>query len=268
MINRVQHLRSLNSQLSLKAGLQFDNRNIESNDRGNHKNIHTGVYTMMHYFNQSGLNATLGLRLDYDDNYEVEFSPQLNVSYNIQIKATVFSRQSSSLIDFVETNQTEIGDVGDLQLGEDYFFAKNISNVTTSGFETEVYYNKTWGDKNKFKWGLGYTYLNTTNEEDVISVYISSHAKHLLTSNLHLQLNRFYVNLNSLFKDRPERIATALNTALSQSYFLHNTKVGMHITDNIGAYVQVHNLGDIEYQNILGARMPGRWFKAGVHWNL
>ncbi len=325
----LSHLRSLSSQMSLKAGLQFDNRNIVSNDRGDHENVHAGAYTMLHYFNQSGLNATLGLRLDYDDNYELEFSPQLNISYilsdfviraaagksiragdyterfvgnnlenllpgrslgnpdllaeeawseeigldyrgfkNIQIKATAFSRQSSSLIDFVKTNQADIVGVGNLQTGEDYFFTKNISAAVTSGFEAEVYFDKKWSSSNRIKLGLGYTFLNTTTDEDEVSVYISSHAKHLLTSNLHLQVDRFYLNLNSLYKDRKVLDAATINSSLSPSYFLHNAKLGMNITSNFGAFVQVHNLGDIEYQNILGARMPGRWFKAGVNWNL
>jgi len=325
------HLYAINNALSLKVGLQFDRRSIVSNDRGDHDNIHYGAYSMLHYVNDSGLNATLGLRVDYDDNYDVELSPQLNLSYvlnqivlrgavgrsiragdyterfvsnnlanltpgrslgnpdleaeqawsqeigidvnltrDIKLKATGFSRQSDNLIDFVSTNESEIGAVGDLQIGENYFFAKNISSVTTSGFEVEAYLEKSFGESTKVKWGLGYTFLNTTtdNDDDLISVYISSHARHLLTSNLRLQIDRFYLNLNSLYKDRPERIATAINTTLNESYFVHNAKIGAHFTSNFGLFVQVQNIGDIEYQNILGARMPSRWFQAGFHWNL
>ena len=326
------HLYAVNRNLSLKAGLQFDRRSILSNDRGNHDNIHAGAYSMAHYVNDSGLNATLGLRVDYDDNYEVEVSPQLNLSYvldqlvlrgavgrsiragdyterfvsnnlpnltpgrsignpdleaesawsqeigvdfninrTIRLKATGFSRQSDNLIDFVATNESEIGDVGDLEQGADYFFAKNISSVTTSGFELEAYFEKTFAQSNKVKWGLGYTFLNTTTQDgddELISVYISSHARHLVTSNLRLEISRFYLNLNSLYKDRPARIATAINTTLNESYFLHNIKFGANITSNFGLFVQVQNIGDIEYQNILGARMPSRWYQAGFHWNL
>ncbi len=323
------HLRALRDNLSLRVGLQGDQRKIESNDRGDHDNYHFGAFSMLQYTNPKGLNASLGLRLDYDDNYEFEFSPQLNISYvlpdfvlraaagksiragdyterfvsnnledltpgrslgnpdllaeeawsqeigldyhglrDLKIKATAFSRQSSSLIDFVETPESEIEDIGSLQEGGSYFLASNVSEVTTNGFEVEVYYDKKWSDKNQFKIGLGYTFLNTTNEEEVISVYISSHARHLVTSNIYVQLDRFYLSLNSLFKDRPEQIASQINSTLVENYFLHNAKVGMHVTQNFGVFVQVHNLGDIEYQNILGARMPGRWFKAGVHWSL
>jgi len=323
------HLRSFGTQLTLKTGLQADQRKIQSNDRGNHSNIHFGVFSVLHYFNQSGLNATLGGRLDYDDNYELEFSPQLNLSYvmkdlvlraaagksiraadyterfvsnnlenltpgrslgnpdlmaeqawsqeigadyrglkNMLFKATIFSRQSSSLIDFVKTSELEITDVGSLQPNESYFFAKNISAVVTSGFEAEVYFDKTWSNMNKMKLGLGYTYLDTSNEEDITSVYISSHARHLFTSNLHFQVDRYYLSINSLYKNRPEAISSAINATLNTSYFLHNAKLGMQITPNFGAFVQAHNLGDIQYQNLLGAKMPGRWIKAGINWAL
>ena len=323
-------LYAINNFLSLKAGLQFDRRSIVSNDRGDHDNIHLGVYSMLHYVNDNGLNATLGLRVDYDDNYDVEVSPQLNLSYvmdklvlrgavgrsiragdyterfvgnnltnygagrslgnpdleaesawseeigvdinigrDIKLKATGFSRQSNNLIDFVSTNESIIGDVGDLQEGADYFFAQNISSVTTSGIEVEAYLEKSFGEANRVKWGLGYTFLNTTTGDDeVISVYISSHARHLLTSNLRIEIDRFYLNLNSLYKNRPERIASAINTRLNESYLLHNAKLGAHFTSNFGLFVQIQNIGDIEYQNILGAKMPGRWFQAGFHWNL
>jgi len=323
------HLMSFGNKLSLKTGLQADQRKIESNDRGNHSNIHFGAFSVFHYVNKQGLNATLGLRLDYDDNYELEFSPQLNVSYvlkdivfrasagksiraadyterfvsnnlenltpgrslgnpdlmaerawteeigidyrglkSILFKATVFSRQSSSLIDFVSTNEADIEGIGSLQSDESYFFAKNVSEVVTSGFEAEVYFDKSWSNNNRVKIGLGYTFLNTTTQEDFVSVYISSHARHLLTSNLHFQLNRYYLSINSIYKDRPEAIAAAINATLNTSYFLHNAKLGGQITPNFGVFIQVHNIGDIEYQNILGARMPGRWLKAGINWAL
>ncbi len=326
----LSQLNRLNSALSLSTGLQFDRRSIESNDRGNHSNIHAGLYAMLHFTNSS-LNVTGGFRLDYDNNYELEFSPQLNISYifnnivlrgaagrsiragdyterfvsnnlenltpgrslgnpdlaaeqawteelgvdidvtqGIELKATVFSRQSSNLIDFVSTNEADIDDVGSLQEGADYFFTQNISSVTTNGFEVEAYLDRSFGDRNRFKLGIGYTFLNTTTgvDEEIISVYISSHARHLVTSNLHLQLDRFYINLNSIYKDRPMQIASAINSTLNGSYFLHNAKIGANVTSNFGLFVQIQNLGDIEYQNILGARMPGRWFQAGINWNL
>jgi len=329
----LSQLNTLTPYFTLSTGLQFDRRSIISNDRGDHSNIHAGAYGMLHYANDVGLNITGGFRLDYDDNYELEFSPQLNFSYifnnivfrgaagrsiragdyterfvsnnlenltpgrslgnpeleaesawteelgidinlgrELQIKSTVFSRQSSNLIDFILTNEGDINinGAGSLQEGADYFFTQNVSSVTTNGYEIEAYLDKSFGQNNRFKLGLGYTFLNTSSSEDdeTVSVYISSHARHLVTSNLHLQLDRFYINLNSLYKDRPMQIASGINSTLNPSYFLHNAKIGVNVASNFGLFVQIQNLGDIEYQNILGARMPGRWFQAGINWNI
>lgn len=325
------HLRTVNDQLTLQFGAQVDQREIESNDRGNHDDLHFGAYVMGVY-RKDRLNLTASLRGDNDANYGFEFSPQLNVSYvlpklvlrasagrsiraadyteryvsnNLRnltpgrslgnpdllaeqgwseeigfdyqllpgwtLKATGFARQSSNLIDFVSTNQSEIGavsEIGSLREGENYFFAKNITDVSTVGFEVESVVRKQLNDMSSLSWTLGLTSLNTTNEEDVISVYISSHAKALVTSSLLLNYGKADLSLSLLHKNREGRQASQINSELTDSYTLVNTRLGIGLTDNFGLNIQVQNLLDTEYQNILGARMPGRWFMAGMRWSL
>lgn len=72
-----------NDKNSFVYGTQVDFRSIESSDRGDHDNFHAGVYGQ--WINQSIKNftSTLSVRGDYDDNYDLEVSPQLNVSYII-----------------------------------------------------------------------------------------------------------------------------------------------------------------------------------------
>jgi len=322
------HLRYLNDFVSIKTGVQVDQRKIESNDRGNHMDIHYGVYAMG-AFQKNNLNISASLRGDYDENYAFEFTPQVNISYvlarvvlrtsagrsiraadyteryvsnNLQnltpnrslgnpdllaerswseelgidfsisnqwlLKATIFARQSTNLIDYVSTNQSEIGsvsEVGTLQEGADYFFAKNISEVSTNGFEFESRMTQPIGEQGHLAWDLGYTFLDTSNDE--ASVYISSHARHLLTSKLQFKLKRLDLVLTGLYKQRNGRIATAINSELSESYGLLNGRVGYALTENVALNLQVQNLTDVQYQNILGARMPSRWFMAGVKWN-
>ncbi|MEM7102087.1 MAG: TonB-dependent receptor plug domain-containing protein [Bacteroidota bacterium] len=327
-INRLQ---VINDQFTLKAGLQADHRRIESNDRGDHDDIHMGIYTMGVYRN-NGLNLSLSLRADYDSNYDFEFSPQLNFSWvfptvtirasagrsiraadyteryvsnnlqnltpgrslgnpellaergwseeigldytvlpNWQLKTTVFSRQSTNLIDFVSTNQAEIGsvsEIGSLQEGADYFFAKNITRVTTTGFEVESVLSHNWGNRGRIDWHLGYTFLNTTNDEDVISVYISSHAKHLVTNRLVVGWDRFELATTGLFKVRDARVAPGISAELTHSYSVWNISGSADLTENFGLNIQLRNVFNTQYQNILGARMPSRWFMGGITWNL
>ena len=327
----LNHLREINSNFTLKTGAQVDQRQIESNDRGDHEDWHYGAYAMGVY-QWKVFNFTGSLRADYDDNYGLEITPQFNysmvmpkyllrlaigkgiraadyteryVSNNLQnltpgrslgnpnlqaekggsveagvdfyptkkwqLKATVFSRVSSNLIDYVSTNENEIGsvsEVGSLRDSANYFFAKNITDVSTDGFEIESWLNLPFGEKGKLQWSLGYTFLNTTNDEDVISVYISSHARHLFNTQVLLNYDIFDLSVNGLYKNRNGRIASGIASELTDSYMVWNTRLGIKITENFGFNFQVQNLLNEQYQNILGAPMPSRWVLGGIKWQL
>ncbi len=325
----LNHLQIVSEGLSLKFGGQADRRAVESTDRGNHDDMHYGAYAMGVYRPTQQLNLTGSMRLDYDDNYGLEFTPQLNISYvlpNItlrasagrsiraadyteryvsfklenltpgrnlgnpnleaerawseeigldyrltphwQLRATAFFRQSSNLIDYVPTNETDIPNNQNLQEGAEYFYATNITDVQANGLEFESWVNTSLGEQASLQWSLGYTYLNTSNEEDVISVYISSHARHLLTTNLILESGKLELALNGLYKERPARQAAAINARLTPSYQLWNARLGYQLTEQFGLNLQAHNLFDEDYQDILGAQMPGRWVMGGVRFKL
>ena len=321
---QVDHLHSLSNEFSVNAGIQVDQRSIESNDRGDHEDWHAGAYVMGAY--QPGkLSMTGSLRLDYDQNFDWEFSPMFTLAYthtqftlrsslgrNIRaadyteryvstnllnlspgrnlgnpdlqaeqgwsqeigadlrltdkwtIKATAFFRQSANLIDYVLTNENQIRGVGNLRDSANYLFAQNITDVDTRGFEVESWYKYIGANGNSLLWSLGYTQLQTTNEEEVISVYISSHARHLLTTQLVFQSGRWEIGLNGLYKVRNERIAEAINASLDERYSVWNLRSSGFILNQVGLTFQIHNLFDSSYQDILGAPMPGRWFMGGV----
>lgn len=313
--------------VSFKMGIQADRRQIESNDRGNHDDLHAGAYLMAYLKPVDRMHVSASMRADYDENYGLEWLPQLNASYvfeklvlraatgrsiraadyteryvsnnlknltpgrslgnpdllaerswshevgldyylgkTVQLKATGFLRNSDNLIDYVSTNESEIGEVGDLREGENYFFARNISEVTTQGFEVEAWYNKRIPAVGSIRLSLGYTYLNTSNAANTVSVYLSSHARQLLTTHAILRYKFLDFSMSGLYKQRNARAAEAINSNLEPSYMLWNTKVGLRIQTNIVLNLQVNNLFDIDYQNILGAPMPGRWISGGLSW--
>ena len=70
-----------NDKNTFVYGTQIDIRSIESNDRGDHENFHAGVYGQWIGTWVKNLTSTVSLRGDYDDNYEFELSPQINLSY-------------------------------------------------------------------------------------------------------------------------------------------------------------------------------------------
>ncbi len=327
LLHRLQYI---NDQCKLKGGIQIDQRSIESNDRGDHADFHVGSY-IMGAFEFDRFNTSLSLRGDYDENYEFEFSPQLNLSYkfnklvyrasagksiraadyteryvsnnlvdltpgrslgnpsleaekswsveagadyfaskSVRLGVTVFSRDSENLIDFVQTNESEIGNIsetGSLQSGADYFFAKNVTSVQTNGLEIFAELSHNFNQRNALSANLSYTLLNTTNEEDLISVYISSHARHLLSGNAIFDIGKWGLSVSMLHKNREGRIASSIDSALEDTYTVWNGKISIQINRNFRAYMQVQNMFDIQYQNILGAPMPGRWLFLGASCN-
>ncbi|MEL6389135.1 MAG: TonB-dependent receptor [Bacteroidota bacterium] len=321
----VGQLRSLSPEITLRYGLQADHRSIVSNDRGDHADLHLGAYGMTHLLLTDELNATASLRVDYDENYDVEITPQLNVAYRLpnltlraaagrsiraadyteryvsfnldnltpgrslgnpdlnaerswsqeigadisvadqwMLRTTAFFRQSDALIDFVNTNASDIRFNQRLQQGENYFFAQNVTSVNTSGFEVESWLTHRFSQDVSLDWVLGYTHVNTTNEENTISVYISSHARHLMTNQLTLRSSLFDLSLTTLYKARNGRIAEGIAAELTDDYTVWSGRLRLHLTDQVSGQVQFHNLFDTEYQDILGAPLPGRWFSGGV----
>ncbi|MEJ2005641.1 MAG: TonB-dependent receptor, partial [Cyclobacteriaceae bacterium] len=71
------------NKVSLGWGIQVDNRSIESNDRGDHDDWHAGVYGILNYSGIENLMMNVSVRGDYDENYNFEISPQLNIAYSL-----------------------------------------------------------------------------------------------------------------------------------------------------------------------------------------
>jgi len=197
-----------------------------------------------------------------------ELGLDADLGEHLQLKATGFLRQGRNLIDYVETNAADIPNNDRLQEGADYFFAQNIADVRTQGVEAELWYRRALGRRGHLQASLGYIYLNTGNPGGLVSVYISSHARHLLTANLRLRAGAFELGVNGLYKQRNDRFAESIDSTLEPAYTLWNARAGYRILPELGLSLQVHNLFDADYQDILGAPMPGRWVMGGLFFNL
>ncbi len=318
------HHLTLNEKMGIKFGIQADQRSIESNDRGDHEDLHFGAYGLLAY-TKNQFSLITAIRADYDDNYEFEFSPSVNAAYNFekltlrtsigksiraadyteryvsnnlmnltpgrslgnpdlkaekswsaefgfdynasknwQLSSSVFTRVSDQLIDYVSTNQADIGsvsEVGSLQEGADYFFANNIADVTTLGFEVSSDLQIPIGEKGLFSWNVGYTFVENTNEQDIISVYLSNATKHLISNRFLLRYDNIDFTLSSIFKQRDPRIASGINANLEENYIVFSPKIKYRFSEATYLSAEAINVFDAEYQNILGARMPGRWLR-------
>ena len=201
------------------------------------------------------------------------WSEEIGINYypfkNTLFKATIFSRQSNNIIDYILTNESEIGsvsDVGSLTSGADYLFARNIKDVNVNGFELELNTKFLLSESSTLDWQIGYTYTDITN--DNLGIYLSSFAKHLVNSQVILKYNSFQFSLSGLFKERNTQLAESISTELKSSYALLNARLGYGFLENkLSINIQVLNLANTKYQNILGAKMPGRWLMGGISWN-
>ncbi|MFK7972471.1 MAG: TonB-dependent receptor plug domain-containing protein [Bacteroidia bacterium] len=184
------------------------------------------------------------------------------------IKATGFLRQASRLIDYVSAKTEDIPRSDNLRPDADYFFAQNLFDVQTAGFEFESWMRKKLSAQSRLSWSLGYTWINTSNDLGIVPVYISSHAGHLLNTSFIYTSDIFDLSLNGRYKVRDIREAQAINSRLEESYMVWNARVGVKLSKVVGLNVQVQNLFDTQYQDILGAKMPGRWLMAGVRFGI
>ncbi|RYY40797.1 MAG: TonB-dependent receptor [Chitinophagaceae bacterium] len=75
----------------LANGVQYNNRVIRSNDRGNHTEGQLAAFSTLNYTGKEGFNVTPALRLDWHERRGFELIPQLAVSlrrHNWQLRAS------------------------------------------------------------------------------------------------------------------------------------------------------------------------------------
>lgn len=318
-----------NSDNILVYGIQVDGRSIESNDRGNHSNFHAGLFGQWVSSTINNLTSTISIRGDYDNNYQFEVSPQVNLAFilnkfvlragagkgiraadyterfvsnnllklspgrnlgnpdliaekswsyelgadyyvtkEFKIVATGFYRAGSNLIDYVPTPGKDITNVSvSLAPEGTYLYSKNLTNVNTFGVEVEAWYSKKFESGNTLNLKVGYTGLESVNPKGVISKYVSAHAKHLINGNISTSISRFDFGVSGIYKMRETAYSNSLGVELAPLYFVANANLGVRFfEDKLNVNLEAINLFDIEYSDILGAQMPGRWFviAAGV----
>lgn len=189
-------------------------------------------------------------------------------SGNIRLSATGFVRKSSNLIDYVLTNSKNIPNDSNLKPNAQYLYSSNLSSVNTAGIESEISIQKKLGQQWLLSTKTGYTFTNIYNNQNPAAKYISSYARHLINGNISLQNGPFKGTISGLWKQRPEDQSNAISAFKSSSYSIWNLKVEYNIYQNLTLGVEVDNLFDKHYQDILGARMPGRWGMASISWQL
>ena len=150
-----------------------------------------------------------------------------------------------------------------------YALAKNISEVNTKGFETDVQFIKQLNSRQRFYTALGFTWLESQSSELTPSFYVSSHARLLTNFSVLYSTSWFNIGLNGLYKSRTPQSSAPIKAEVTKDYFLLNAKLeGFVIKQKLSVFVQVDNLFDKEYSDLLGTPMPGRWLMGGLKLSL
>lgn len=329
-LSQVQAVYELNTtdKQSWVTGVQYFNRRIVSNDRGNHNINHIGAFVNFSQQLGNGLTLHPALRFDYSESLGANLIPQINISYkikNIQLRASagttirdadfterynnynkalvtggsignpalkaetsfsyeagadffanngikisagVFRRQQRNMVDWVSTPYANMPRKDNLKPDVSYALATNMASVNTAGAEADVQWQKNWSSGVQLLAGVGAVVLsskNSANEQP--GFYLSSHAKALVNFYTNWQYKNFDLSLTGIYKKRNAQKAAAINAETTPEYFLINTRLGYTLgkkTTSALIFIQVNNVGDIHYSDLLGSIMPGRWLMGGV----
>lgn len=188
---------------------------------------------------------------------------------NLLISPTFFYRSSSNLIDYALTNSSAINNANNLLPNEDYFYASNISESDVIGVEfISALTNKLTSNSN-LRTEAGYTYIKTESDGNTVSRYIANHLSHQLSLNLSLNAGDITVQTLSKYNVRSAQSDALINADVPDEYFVTDLRVAYKpFGGRIQLYTQVLNLTDTQYQEILGAPLPGRWLLGGVKYSL
>lgn len=314
---------------SLISGLQFQNRSIRSNDRGNHEVDQAAAFAMLQQAFGSAFMISPALRLDWDERAGTELIPQLNLSYkvgkfqlrgsagktirqadfterynnynralvtggrignpdlaaetswsyeagadfyatdNLKISSSYFQRDYNELIDWAATPYADMPRKSNLTATGKYELAKNVSEVETRGFETDIQYIKTFNNKHRLFTTAGVVVVNSETSEGAATIYLTSYARFLGNFGINYTAPWFSIGVNGLYKNRKAQPGNAFIAKLSGDYFILNVKAeGFVIKDKLSVFAQADNLLDRYYSDILGSIMPGRWLMGGLKLSL
>lgn len=201
--------------------------------------------------------------------FSYELGADLFASPNIKISATFFQRNHDDLIDYVTTPYANMPRKSNLSPTGTYALAKNISEVNTKGFETDIQFIKELNNKQRLYTVVGFTWLESKSSEATPSFYVSSHARLLTNFSIQYGTPAFSVAVNGLYKTRTPQIAAPIKATVTKDYFLLNAKAeGFVIKQKLSLFVEVDNVFDKAYSDLLGAPMPGRWLMGGLKLSL
>lgn len=166
------------------------------------------------------------------------------LNQSTQLKLSGFMRNTDNAIDWVKLPENTLWN------------ARNVGEIKTKGFEVQA--ERRISDL--LKLSAGYTYIDSDygNTNSFASKYVAEHLKHQFIAKMQLNFLNYFTNeLSYRYQER-------IN---SESYNLLDNKLSFN-KNNFGVYILVNNLTNTHYSEAFGVPLPGRWFQAGVSYNI
>lgn len=189
---------------------------------------------------------------------------ELHLPQGWHLSGTVFYRRATNLIDFALRNASTITNVGNLRPDSDYFYADNLARAATTGVELSVRRRWKLHEKSVLNAQAGYTWLQTDAPAGLLSKYISNHPRHSIVADIDLKAGWLGVALQSAYVLRDGESLDLIGGTVPEQYFVGNLRVSAQLIPQASLFVQVTNFTNADYQEVLGARPPQRWFHVGI----
>jgi iron complex outermembrane receptor protein len=186
----------------------------------------------------------------------------------LKIAITGFQRRQKQLIDWIQTSYADMPRKDNLSPTGNYLLSKNISSVTTSGFETDIQYLKKFKNDLQLISSLGFVWLESRSASSTPSFYLSSHAKYLSNFYAEILKKKFSLSITAIYKNRTEQDAPNINSHVDANCFMMNLNAGYYLSaQRLKIFLQVDNIFDNACADLLGTQTPGRWLMGGINFS-
>jgi vitamin B12 transporter len=201
--------------------------------------------------------------------YTFDIGIDAHKSKKVKWSNTFFIRQSQNLIDYVNTNSNDIINLTNLIPSTNYLYATNISNSLTFGNEFFAKFTLLEKGKSRINSQLNYTFIKTKTPDGTVSKYIANHPVHNINGSISYTFSSFNLLVGGAFITRKKENIEAINGFIPSSYSILNTKLSYSLAAvPCKVFIDVRNIANTQYQEILGAKMPSRWILGGIYWSL
>lgn len=200
-----------------------------------------------------------------ESGWNYEAGADLLALKNWKFSTTFFARNQEKLIDWVNTPYSQMPRKDNLVPNGVYALSTNIWKVNTIGWELDVQYRLSIAPNHYADAQLGLLWTENDGTNNTPGLYLSAQSRWLTNFNLLYRYKKFTFSATGLYKKRQsQKTNGGINAVLTPEYFVMNGKIEFNPLKQLGIFVQVDNMGDKQYSDILGSRMPGRWWMGGL----